>query len=152
VSAKRGFDYYYYIQSKDDGTQNTVDPGRPLFSSLFWTVTSVQANLRRPAVTSTLDSIRVVPNPFDIRARAFQFGTKSQYDRIAFYGLPPRCKLRIYTENGERIWERDHVISSGDEYWDSTTSSGQIVASGIYILYVEAPDKPPVIRKFVVIR
>ena len=152
VSARRGFDYYYYIQSKDDGTQNTVEPGKPLYSSLFWTVTSVAANLQRPAVTSTLDSIRVVPNPYDIRSRVFQFGVKSQYDRIAFYGLPPICKLMIFTESGERIWQKDHTSSTGDELWDSTTSSGQIVASGIYILYVEAPDGRSVIRKFVVIR
>jgi hypothetical protein len=99
-----------------------------------------------------LDSVRVVPNPYDIRSRLFQFGTKSQYDRIAFYGLPPTCKLMIFTESGERIWQKDHTTSTGDELWDSTTSSGQIVASGIYILYVEAPDGRSVIRKFVVIR
>jgi len=153
VTAKRGFDYYYYVQSKDDGTRNTVDPGRPLYSSLFWTVTSVAANLQRPAATGAWwDSVRVVPNPYDIRARLFQFGTKSQYDRIAFYGLPPTCKLRIYTENGELIWEKEHTRGTGDELWNSTTSSGQIIASGIYILYVEAPDGKTVFRKFVVIR
>ncbi|MDZ7288368.1 MAG: hypothetical protein ONB44_00355 [candidate division KSB1 bacterium] len=152
VTAKRGFDYYYYIQSKDDGTQNLMEPGKPLYSSLFWTVTSVPATLQRPAVTTTLDSVRVVPNPYDIRARIFQFGDQSQYDRIAFYGLPPVCKLKIYTERGDLIWEKDHTRGTGDELWDSMTSSGQIITSGIYLLYVEAPGGKSVIRKFVVIR
>ena len=41
---------------------------------------------------------------------------------------------------------------TGDELWDSKTSSGQIVTSGIYILYVETPAGKSVIRKFVIIR
>ncbi|RJP63365.1 MAG: hypothetical protein C4539_16315 [Ignavibacteriales bacterium] len=152
VTALRGFDYYYYIQSKDDGTVNQVEPGKPLYSSLFWTVTSAPANLQRPAVLSTLDSIRVVPNPYDIRARLFQFGDQSQYDRLAFYGLPPVCQLKIFTERGDLIWEKNHTRGTGDELWDSKTSSGQIVTSGIYILYVETPDGRSVYRKFVIIR
>lgn len=153
VSARRGFDYFYYIQAKDDGTQV---PGKTLYSSLFWTVTSVGAVLGRPATTAQLDSVkkylRVVPNPYDIRARLFQFGDQSQYDRITFYGLPPACKLKIYTERGDLIWEKEHIRPTGDEIWDSTTSSGQIIASGIYILYVELPGGGAVHRKFVIIR
>lgn len=152
ITASRGFDYYYYIQSKDDGTQNDVEPGKPLYSSLFWTVTSVPATLQRPAVIATLDSIRVVPNPYDIRARAYQFGDKFQYDRIAFYGLPPVCKVKIFTERGDQIWEKEHTSGAGDELWDSLTSSGQIVVSGIYIAYFETPDGRATYRKFVIIR
>jgi len=99
-----------------------------------------------------LELVRVVPNPYDIRARFFQFGDQSNYDRIAFYGLPPVCKLKIFTERGDLVWERDHVIGTGDELWDSRTTYGQIIASGIYILYVEKPNGESVIRKFVVIR
>jgi hypothetical protein len=307
ITANRGFDYYYYIQSKDDGTQV---PNEVLYSSMFWTVTNLQANLQRPAepvtpyppdmldsfwkllssykgawvsgtnytnsshdvvsylgsfyicklltsdttrpslddihwklipspgdslafdkgawvsgstyIDSThdivsyngssymcknifsndtiapdidkghwqlltpqggwvsgahytaydvvsyssssfvtlyaiaqgkgLDLVRVVPNPFDIRARFFQFGDQSQYDRIAFYGLPAVCKLKIFTERGDLIWEKDHTRGTGDELWDSKTSSGQIVASGIYVLYVEASGRGSVFRKFVIIR
>jgi hypothetical protein len=250
VTAVRGFDYYYYIQSKDDGSTNDWEPGTPLYSSLFWTMTSVPATLQRPAVPETpvppdadttfwrlkpsevawtygasygaydvvtyngvsyvcaravnadtttpdvgkarwklavskgewvpgsaynaydivsynglnyiskyaisagkgLELVRVVPNPYDIRARLFQFGDQSQYDRIAFYGLPPVAKLKIFTERGDLIWEKEHTRGTGDELWDSLTSSGQIVASGIYILYVETPDGRSVYRKFVIIR
>jgi hypothetical protein len=136
VTAVRGFDYYYYIQTKDDGSTNDIQPGRPLFSSRFLTVTYEKAHLLRPAA-NFLDEVRVVPNPYDIRARAWQFGDQSQYDRIAFYGLPPICKLKIYTESGALIWEKDHTNGAGDEIWDSMTSSGQIIVSGVYILYVE---------------
>ena len=52
TTAVRGFNYYYYIQSKDDGSQNDVEPGHPLFSSLFLTLTTVPAHLLRPAGTA----------------------------------------------------------------------------------------------------
>jgi hypothetical protein len=139
VTAVRGFNYYYYIQSKDDGTQNDVEPGKPLYSSLFMTLTSVPAYLLRPS-GKALEGIRVVPNPYDIRSRIWQFGDKSQYDRLAFYGLPPKCLVRIYTERGDLIWEKDHINGAGDELWDSMTSSRQIVVSGVYIAYFEVTE------------
>ena len=165
TSAVRGFDYYYYIQSKDDGTQNDVEAGRPLYSSMFWTLTSKAATLQRPA-GAALAQVRVVPNPYDIRSRLLQFGEDSQYDRLAFYGLPPFCKLKIFTERGDVIWEKDHTNGAGDELWDSMTSSRQIIVSGIYILYVEVTQDisdgatgkklfskgENVYRKFVVVR
>ena len=149
ITANRGFDYFYYVQSKDDGTQI---PGTTLYSSLFWTVTSVAARLQRPAVTSTLDSVRVVPNPYDIRGRFFQFGDRSQYDQIAVYGLPPVATLKIFTERGDLIWSKDHTSGTGDVIWTSQTMAGQMIASGVYILAVETPDNRSVIRKFIVIR
>jgi hypothetical protein len=254
ITPHRGFDYYYAVQSKDDGTQNEVTPGAPLYSNLVWSITSVPATLQREAIPegplpfdfttakwkrinpkgewsadSTyynnenesdavtysgatyvcivenslqtdnftdslevwkpisytgewvsskeyeaynsvslngidyytaysisggqgLELVRVVPNPYDKRSRLFQFGEDSQYDRITFYGLPAECKLMIFTERGDLIWDKEHTTGTGDELWDSKTSSGQIIASGIYILYVETPKGESVIRKFVIIR
>jgi len=139
LTAIRGFDYYYYIQSKDDGSTNDINPGTPLYSSKFWTLTSLPAYLRRPQA-NLIGEVRVVPNPYDIRAQIYQFGEDFQYDRIAFYELPGICKVKVFTERGDLIWEKEHNDGSGDELWDSFTSSGQIVVSGIYILYVEVTE------------
>lgn len=164
TSARRGSSYYYWIQSKDDGTQV---PGTVLKSSLFWTVTNYGASLGRPASTE-LEKVRVVPNPFDKRAINFRVGT-SQYDRMNFYELPPKCQLKIFTERGDLIWEKDHDNGTGDEIWDQKTMYGQIIVSGVYMLYVEVTEDTydtwdqndgkllyrkgdTVIRKFVVIR
>ena len=133
ITASRGFDYYYYIQSK--ATNNGVTSR----SSLFYTLTSKPAYLRRPQ-GMLIEEVRVVPNPYDIRSRVLQFGDDFQYDRIAFYGLPGMCKVKVFTERGDLIWEKDHTDGSGDELWDSMTSSGQIIVSGIYILYVEVTE------------
>jgi hypothetical protein len=136
VTAARGFDYFYYIQSRDNGTQI---PGTTLYSSLFWTLTSEPASLQRPS-GDFLYEVRVVPNPYDIRGRFLQFGDQSQYDQIAFYGLPPQAILKIYTERGDLIWEKAHTDGTGDERWNSQTKYGQMVASGVYILHVEVTD------------
>ncbi|MGH7596747.1 MAG: hypothetical protein ACREOI_10365 [bacterium] len=147
TTARRGFDYFYYVVSKDDGS---INGGAPLVSSKFYTMTNAPAFLRRPAADA-LAAIRVVPNPFNIRARQLQFGNEAP-DRIAFFGLPPQCMIKIYTERGDLIETIEHTDGSGDELWDSLTSSRQIVVSGLYIAHFETPDGRTAFRKFIIIR
>jgi hypothetical protein len=162
---RRGFGYFYYIVSKDDGSTNLGSPrtelyipaGEPLESSKFYTMTNKEAFLMRPAGQS-LSEIRVVPNPYNIKARQLQFGQNAP-DRLAFYGLPPFCVIKIYTETGDLIETINHNNSSGDELWYSLTSSRQVVASGLYIAYFEVTQDTPqfrkgenTFRKFIIIR
>lgn len=143
-NAVRGFDYYYYIQTTDNGT---VDPsGAQMVSSLFWTRTIEPANLTRQPGNS-LEGIRIVPNPYNISAREIQFGDQSTKDQIMFYGLPPKCIIKIFSERGDLIKTIRHIDSSGDESWDSTTSAGQVIVSGIYIVYFEVTEDTPVFKK-----
>lgn len=146
----RGFDYYYYITSFDDGSSNNIHPGVPLESSKFYTMTNNPANLKRPP-GDQLSEIRVVPNPYNIRAKDLQFGDSGQ-DRIMFYNLPPVCTIRIYTERGDLINTIEHIDGTGDEAWNSVTSYRQVVVSGIYIAVFTTPDGQQTIKKFVIIR
>jgi hypothetical protein len=104
-------------------------------SSKFYTVTNKEAFLTRPPANK-LSEIRVVPNPFNLKAKDIQFG-KDTPDRLAFLGLPPYCQIKIYTETGDHIQTIDHASGSGDELWHSLTSSSQLVVSGLYIAYFE---------------
>ncbi len=149
VKAKRGFKYFYYIVSYDDGNSNQVAPGAPLYSSKFYTMTNIGASLKRPA--GSLDRIRVVPNPFNIASKSLQF-SKSGEDRLYFYDIPGVCTIRIYTERGDLIKTIEHTDNSGDESWDSVTEYRQVVVSGIYIAHFEQPDGQSTFRKFIVIR
>lgn len=124
VTARRGFDYYYYVVSV--GTNN-------LTSSKFYTMTNSPAFLRRPAA-ETFEDLRIVPNPYHIKARNLQFNS---LDRLAFYGLPGFCTIRIYTERGDLINTIEHEDGSGDELWSSTTAARQLVVSGLYIAHIE---------------
>jgi hypothetical protein len=119
-----------------------VQSGVPLVSSKFWTITNQPARLLRQAGIK-LQEVRVVPNPYDVRARSFQFADpikKFDRDQIAFYGIPGKCALKIYTERGDLIWQKSHENGSGDDFWDSQTQYGQVVVTGVYILYVEVSE------------
>jgi hypothetical protein len=99
---------------------------------------------------STLEDVRVVPNPYHIDARDLQY--YEEPDKIMFLDLPPECTIKIFSENGNLIRELIHDDGSGDEEWDSLTDSGQVIVSGIYVAFVETPSGESVIRKFAVIR
>lgn len=144
-NAIRGFDHYYYVVTVDNGAVNTVNSGVQLESSLFWTRTIEPATLTRQPGTS-LDGIRIVPNPYNISAINYQFGYVTK-DRIMFYGLPPQCLIKIFTERGDLIKTIHHTDNSGDEAWDSLTSSGQVIVSGIYIAYIEVTRDAENFRK-----
>ncbi|OGU76370.1 MAG: hypothetical protein A2W11_13860 [Ignavibacteria bacterium RBG_16_35_7] len=106
-----------------------------------------------PTTQEALNKIRVVPNPFNISAaKELGFGD-DQANRLAFFNIPGRCTIKIYTEIGELIETIEHTDGSGDDYWDSVTSSNQIVVSGIYIAVVENNDTGErKIVKFAIIR
>jgi len=162
-SAIRGFAYYYYIAAVNDGSNNTdgiANPSGPLESGRFYTKTTEPANLqRKPA--ETLDAIRIVPNPYNIRNRNLQY--TGEDDKIMFLDIPGYCKIRIYTERGDLVNTLTHDNGSGDQAWFLATSSRQVVVSGIYIAHIEVTQDPEdtaytykkgdsVYKKFIVIR
>jgi hypothetical protein len=143
---QRGFDYYYYIETFDDGWS-----GQTLSSSKFYTLTAEPAYLRRPA-RDDLQEIRIVPNPYNIRAKHLQYGTGDGEDRIMFLNLPPYCTIDIYTERGDLIKTIDHFDATGDEAWNQVSSSRQNIVSGIYIAHITTPDGRSINKKFMIIR
>lgn len=166
VSAVRGFSYYYYIVAFNDGSNNSTGEANPtgsLHSSRFYTRTTEPAFLRRQA-GSSLEDIRVVPNPFNIRSRELQY--PGEPDKITFLDIPAQCTINIYTERGDLIQTIEHTDGSGDESWKSITSSRQVVVSGVYIAYFEVTEDfhdpesgkllykkgDNTLRKFVIIR
>jgi hypothetical protein len=153
VTAVRGTNYYYYIQSvgavNNDGTAMTPT-GVPLKSNRFHTQTYDPATLKRRA--GTAESVRVVPNPYVINQQEAAVRFQEQ-DRIAFYDIPAQCTIRIFSEVGELIKTIEHTDNTGDEFWALTTDANQVVVSGIYLAYVRDHETgQSVVRKFVIIR
>ena len=112
-------------------------------------MTNKAASLKRPPGES-FDDIRIVPNPFHISARDRQYGVSAP-DRLMFLNIPPVCTIRIFTERGDLVETIQHSDGSGDEAWNSITSSRQIIVSGLYIAHFDMPDGNA-IRKFTVVR
>ncbi len=140
----RGPDNYYYIQAVGPDRPAdavTLTPAGPLLSNRAFATTGgisgQGAQLKRQAGTAS-SQIRIVPNPWSLGAdlRALRWGF-SQPDVVKFLDIPGYCTIRIYTELGELIQTIQHADGSGDESWDSRTTSGQTVVSGIYIVVFE---------------
>ena len=153
----RGTDYYYYIVAVGpdqtvattefylDGTEN----GQPLRSGRYYTQTYTPVNLKRPP-GSTISAARVVPNPVNLGGdQTVRFARE---DEIAFFNIPGECTIRVFTELGELVKVIEHTDGSGDEKWNLTTDSRQLLVSGIYIAVIETPDGQRVLRPFTVIQ
>jgi hypothetical protein len=155
VSAIRGISYFYYIvsfRSAIPADPTTRTPAGELESSRFYTQTYDPAFLKRAAGT-TSDQIRIAPNPYIISSNENALRFPSEPDKIAFFNIPGNCVIKIYTELGELIKEIVHDDGSGDAYWNSITSSNQVIVSGIYIVVIENKDtNERTIKKLVVIR
>lgn len=114
-----------------------------------------------------LDSIRVVPNPYYIRAPwdRDKYGSK-----IWFQGLPSECTIRIFNVAGLLIKTIEHketgvaplegpagvkrteYSNTGAKAWDLTTSENLDIVSGLYIYQVRTPEGKTKVGKFGIIR
>jgi hypothetical protein len=123
-----GVPYYYAVTAFDEGglesgkTNYMKDAqGAPL-----------ALNVASP-LGSVLDSVQVVPNPY--------YGSASweaQYeDKIKFMYIPQNSRIKIFTLNGDLIWEKEHIGVNGDEDWDLICESGIKVTSGLYVYKIE---------------
>jgi hypothetical protein len=140
-TAQRGINYYYYIQAV--GPVNTNSAGNTptgvrLKSGRYYAQTYLPANLKRPSGTS-VDAIRIVPNPYNLGSEE-NLRWPDQQDKLGFLDIPGRCTIKIYTQLGELVKTIEHTDGSGDAFWDHTTSSRQVIASGVYIAVIEDLD------------
>jgi len=164
ITAKRGVGYTYYVVSFDDGVGNIPDvhgKKEVLESGRYLNMTTLRsAYLTREA--GTLSTVRVVPNPFNINAEAMQY--PGEPDKILFLDIPGYCTIKIYSESGDLCKTLYHTDGSGDQSWGdlkiehSTTETGQIIVSGIYIAVIEennedgTPTGESTALKFVIVR
>lgn len=139
----RGVDYYYYVVAVGDPIDNNGGGLTPKNTSLksgrFYTQTFDPARLKRKP-GEKLSDMRVVPNPYIISADQTNLLFPARKNRLAFFDIPGKCKIQIFTELGELIREIEHIDGSGDAFWDLNTSSNQLVVSGIYIAVVTNLD------------
>lgn len=135
----RGLDYYYYIQARGKASDNSgsaLTPSGVLRSNRYLTQSYDPARLKRPQGESA-SAIRVVPNPYIRNSSNTLSFEQGSADRIAFFDIPGKCTITIYTELGEKVKTIYHTDGSGDDYWDLFTDERQKIASGLYIAVVE---------------
>ena len=148
----KGQNYFYYLVSYDDGSQNEVEPGVALKSSPFYTRTNRGATVKSPPAPPEdidvsqydLDNpndrkelmkelVKVVPNPINVRSEQIQY--IGNVNKLLFARVPSGCRIKIYTERGDYVAE---VTESEEGYaWYLTTDWQQILVSGVYIAHLE---------------
>jgi hypothetical protein len=136
-----------------------VNNGFPIYT--FSTTGLMNDNNNLEAAKNALDLINVVPNPY--YAYSAYEGTliagvsvQPQLDnRVRIVNLPPKCSISIFTVNGTLVkrFNRDvasdnslgaQVGNNGKNFetaqdWDLKNHKGVPVASGLYLIHVEAP-------------
>ena len=101
-------------------------------------------------VDTTLQEIKVVPNPYVVRSI---FNETPDSRKIRFTHLPQECRILIFTITGEVIKKLEHDDQfDGNEWWDLRTENNQELSPGLYIYYVESKNGLEHIGKFAVIR
>lgn len=150
----RGISYYYYLLAVGDvNTTTTGDTptGTALKSNRAYTQTYDPATLNR-GPGDQIEAVRVVPNPYHLGSDPNVRWPDVQ-DRIGFLEIPGECTIKIFTEIGELVETIEHTDGSGDAYWNLTTSSNQVVASGVYLAVIEDSQRGDrVMRTIIIIR
>ena len=84
-----------------------------------------------------LDKIAVVPNPY-LGASDYEVSRVVDIARIT--NLPERATIRIFTLNGTliRVLEKNNSARHLD--WDLNTEEGLPIASGMYLIHIDAKD------------
>ena len=135
-----------YVSYPDSGGVN----GTPTYS---FTTNGLQPSVQsREVAKSALDLIRVVPNPY----YAYSTYEQSQIDnRIRITNLPTKCQISIFTLSGTLIrqYKVDNSTQTGVDQstfenfnlnkttyldWDLKTQTGLPIASGAYIMHINA--------------
>ena len=99
---------------------------------------SLAANTQQVEVAKTaLDDIRVVPNPY----YAYSAYERSQLSNVVkLTNLPQQCKVSIYTLNGHLVRSFNKNSDAPDQNWDLRNQAGVPVASGVYVIHIDAGD------------
>jgi hypothetical protein len=85
---------------------------------------------------SALDIIRVVPNPYF----SISLYENSQLDNIVkITNLPENCTINIYTVEGALVRTLKKDNSATWISWNLTNNYNVPIASGVYIIHINAP-------------
>lgn len=110
---------------------------------------SVKTGVQDTAV-SALDIIQVVPNPYYGYSN-YEGGQLESVVKIT--NLPQKCTVSIFSLNGQLIKTFNKDSNSPEQLWDLKNQNGVPVASGAYIVHINAPGLgEKVVKLFAVMR
>lgn len=123
--------YAYFDKTS---TENDGNPKYKFNTSDIYNEISVENGKK------AIDMINVVPNPYYALASASGYEGSALDNQIKFTNLPEKCDISIYTLDGSLV----RRIKKDDELtevkWDLKNSARVPIASGLYIIHVDAGE------------
>tara|TARA_B100001121_G_scaffold309799_1_gene338000 strand:- start:6146 stop:10258 length:4113 start_codon:yes stop_codon:yes gene_type:complete len=83
-----------------------------------------------------LEMVNVVPNPYN---GISSYETSQLDNRVKIINLPRECTISIYSINGSLINQVSKDAETTEFEWDLKNMYGIPIASGLYIIHVDAP-------------
>lgn len=123
-------------------TDNPENQGMPKYS---FNTNDIFNDISLDNAKDAIDLINIVPNPY----YAFSEYESSPVDnRVKFTNLPPQCDISIYTLDGSlvRRIKKDDETTEAD--WNLKNNAQVPVASGLYIIHVDAGEAGEKILKW----
>ncbi len=161
TTVRFGFDYYYCVQ--------TISANVPGYGTIATSEALFQAMTPTSAPATTLENVKVVPNPY-IGSAVWNnpipsLGTSPWEHQLMFINLPADAIVRIYTLDGDFVdevraadprvtgpYETVPDKSAGTAIWDLVTRNNQDAAPGVYLFTVSSAACGKTTGKFVIIR
>jgi hypothetical protein len=111
---------------------------------------AVETDNAETARRSVMEDINIVPNPFYGRSGIGRgsYETAQLDTRAKLTNLPQKCTIRIFTLNGQLVRTISKENELPDQDWDMRNDNGVPVASGLYIVHIDAGDLGEKILKF----
>jgi hypothetical protein len=128
-----------YEKYETDGTNNSF----PMYNFNTNNVATVKGD--NVVATSALDNIRVVPNPY-FSLSAYE---QTQLDNLVkITNLPENCSISIYSTDGALVRSLRKANTDTWMYWDLKNNYGVPIASGVYLIHIDAPGIGEKVIKF----
>ena len=111
---------------------NNIIPGQDKYE-----FTTTAKNFNSEKAKLDIEKINVFPNPFYVAST----GDLNSLERaVTFSHLPVKAKIRIFNLAGQMVRTLDKDNSSQFFKWDLMNDHNSLVASGVYIAFVEMPE------------
>ncbi|MFN0031936.1 MAG: T9SS type A sorting domain-containing protein [Flavobacteriales bacterium] len=129
------YERYSNTQFDLDETGAAQNGFRPLYTFTTKGMEAITAD--QNTLTSVLDIINVVPNPY----YAFSSYETSKLDnRVKITNVPEVCTITIYDLNGTLVRQFNKADPMTSLDWDLKNHKNIPIASGTYIIHVEVPN------------
>ncbi|MFC1569326.1 hypothetical protein ACFL4L_03760 [bacterium] len=131
---------------------------KPFLSHDVFEFTMRGESMNLSMVESSMDNIKVVPNPYVVAngwepTNPYSDGRGER--QLHFIHLPPICTIRIFNVSGQLVATLDHntpSLNDGTEIWNMLSKDQLDISYGVYVYYVDAGKLGTKIGKFAVIK